>query len=198
MTTRGAVRRWAARIAALLATAALLGVGVAIATMVRPDSESKAHDQAVTAEPTPTPTTSSKTHRAKHTPRLTRSQRPARAAAVAQLRGRGYHPVRLADWHARQTLRVLLGAQSAGGPRRAFFFVGGRYIGTDAATPSAKLRVARQRARSITLVYPIWRRGDKACCPHGGSARVRFEWDGSRLTPGGAIPDAALRRPAGA
>src|SRR4051812_12749731 len=127
MTTRGAVRRWAARIAALLATAALLGVGVAIATMVRPHSEANAHDQTGTAETTPPPTTApSKTHTAKPEPRLTRSQRAARAAAAAQLRGRGYRPVRLADWHARQTLRVLLGAPSAGGPRRAFFFVGRR------------------------------------------------------------------------
>jgi hypothetical protein len=193
------VGRWAARVAALLATAVLLAVGVAIAMMVRPDSESNAHDQAVSAEPTPTPTrTSSTTDTAKRKARLTRSQRAARAAAAAQLRGRGYHPVRVADWHARQTLRVLLGAQSDGGRRRAFFFVGRRYIGTDATTPSGRLRVARQRSRSITLVYSIWRRADKACCPHGGSARVRFEWDGARLTPRGAIPDAALRRPAGA
>jgi len=186
------VRRWAARIVALLATAALLGVGVAIAAMVRPDSESNANDQAARRTPTPTPAPHKTKKRAPH---LTRSQRAARSAAVAQLRRRGYRPVRVADWHARQTLRVLLGARSKGGLRQAFFFAGRRYLGTDATTPTARLRVGRQSARTITLVYPIWRRGDKACCPHGGTARVRFHWDGARLMPQGAIPAADARRP---
>jgi LppP/LprE lipoprotein len=198
MKTEGGVGRWVARVVALLATASLLGVGVAIATMVRPDSDSHADDRALLAEPTPTPTPQKKAeHRrkAKH-PQLTKSQRAARAAAVVELRQRGFHPVRLADWHARQTLRVLLGTQRAGGPRQAFFFVGRRYIGNDATSPSAKLRVGDQSTRTITLVYSVWRRGDKACCPHGGATRVRFHWDGGKLSPLGAIPDAVARRPA--
>jgi hypothetical protein len=181
---------------ALLATAALLGVGVAIATMVRPDSDSHANDQAVLAEPTPTPTP----HRAKKAekkaskPRLTKSQRAARTAAVAELRRRGYRPVRLSDWHAHQTLRVLVGRQGDG--RQAFFFVGRRYIGNDSSTLSGRLRVGGQSSRTVTLVYSLWRSGDKACCPHGGTTRVRFRWEGGRLRPLGAIPNAAARRPA--
>jgi hypothetical protein len=182
-----------ARIVALLATAALLGVGVAIATMIRPDSDSNASDQALVAEPTPTPAPH-KAKAKKSKPRLTKSQRAARGAAAAELRRRGYRPVRLSDWHAHQTLRVLLGAQ--GSARQAFFFVGRRYIGNDTTTLSARLRVGRQRSRTITLVYSVWRSGDKACCPHGGTAQVRFRWEGGRLRPLGAIPEAAARRPA--
>ena len=104
--------------------------------------------------------------------------------------------MRLEDWHARQTLRVLMGTQ--GGQRRAFFFVGPRYIGNDATTPSAKLRVGKQDKRAVTLVYSVWRRGDRACCPHGGTARVRFRWEDGRLLPQSAIPEAAARRPAAA
>jgi LppP/LprE lipoprotein len=196
--SRGGVGRWVARGMAILATAALLGVGVAVATMIRAEADSSAEDQALVAEPTPTPTATPKPEKRKAKRTLTKSQRAARRAAVAELRRQGYKPVRLADWHPRQTLRVLLGAQSSGGPRRAFFFVGRRYIGNDATTPSTKLRVGKQDKRSVTLVYSVWRRGDRACCPHGGAVRVRFRWEGGLLRPQSAIPDAAARRPAAA
>jgi hypothetical protein len=197
MESGGGVGRWIARVLAILATGALLAVGVAVITMIRSEADSKAEDQALLAEPTPTPTpkptaTKKKAKRAT----LSRSQRAARTAALAELRRQGYQPVRLADWHPRQSLRVLIGTQ--GGQRRAFFFVGRRYIGNDTTTPSSKLRVGKQDKRSVTLVYSIWRRGDRACCPHGGTARVRFRWDGGQLRPQSAIPEAAARRPAAA
>jgi hypothetical protein len=179
---------------AILATGALLAVGVAVISMIRAEADSNADDQALIAEPTPTPTPTPKAKKKAKRATLTRSQRAARAAAVAELRKQGYKPVRLADWHARQTLRVLLGAQ--GGQRRAFFFVGRRYIGNDATTPSSRLRVGKQDKRSVTLLYSIWRRGDRACCPLGGTVRVRFRWQDGRLRPQTAIPDAGARRPA--
>jgi hypothetical protein len=194
MESGGGVGRWIARVLAILATGALLAVGVAVVTMIRAEADSSADDQALIAEPTPTPTPKPKPKQKARRATLTKSQRAARNAAVAELRRQGYRPVRLADWHARQSLRVLIGTQ--GGQRRAFFFVGRRYIGSDATTPSAKLRVGKQAKRSVTLVYSIWRRGDRACCPHGGSVRVRFRWTGGQLRPQSAIPDAAARRPA--
>jgi hypothetical protein len=195
MESGGGVGRWIARVLAILATGALLAVGVAVATMIRAETDSSADDQALIAQPTPTPAPKPKPakHKAKRA-KLTKAQRAARNAAAAELRRQGYRPVRLADWHARQSLRVLIGTQ--GGQRRAFFFVGPRYIGNDAATPSAKLRVGRQEKRSVTLVYSVWRGGDRACCPHGGTVRVRFRWQAGQLRPQSAIPDAAARRPA--
>lgn len=195
MESGGGVGRWIARVLAILATGALLAVGVAVATMIRAEADSSAEDKALIAEPTPTPTPKPAKHKAKRA-RLTKAQRAARTAAVAELRRQGYKPARLADWHARQSLRVLIGTQ--GGQRRGFFFVGPRYIGTDATTPSAKLRVGRQDKRSVTLVYSVWRPGDRACCPHGGTVRVRFRWDGGQLQPQSAIPAAGARRPAAA
>jgi LppP/LprE lipoprotein len=196
MESGGRVGRWIARVLAILATGALLAVGVAVTSMIRSEADSKAEDQALVAEPTPTPTPKPKPKKKARRATLTKSQRAARTAAVAELRRQGYKPVRLADWHARQSLRVLLGTQ--GGQRRAFFFVGRRYIGNDTTTPSSKLRVGKQDKRSVTLVYSVWRGGDRACCPHGGTARVRFRWDGGQLQPQSAIPDAAARRPAAA
>jgi hypothetical protein len=195
MDSGGGVGRWIARVLAILATGALLAVGVAVVTMIRAEAGSGSDDQALITAPTPTPTATLKPEKRKVKRRtLTKSQRAARAAAVAELRRQGYKPVRLADWHARQTLRVLIGTQD--GQRRAFFFVGRRYIGNDTTTPSAKLRVGAQDKRSVTVVYSVWRSGDRACCPHGGTVRVRFRWEGGSLRPQTAIPDAVARRPA--
>jgi hypothetical protein len=196
MESGGRVGRWIARVLAILATGALLAVGVAVISMIRAETDSNAENQALVAEPTPTPAPKPKPKKKAKRATLTKSQRAARNAAVAELRLQGYKTGRLADWHARQSLRVLIGTQ--GGQRRAFFFVGRRYIGNDATTPSTKLRVGKQDKRSVTLVYSVWRRGDRACCPHGGAVRVRFRWEGGLLRPQSAIPDAVARRPAAA
>jgi LppP/LprE lipoprotein len=195
MESGGGVGHWLARVVAVVATAALLAVGVAVFTMIRTEASSSADDQALIAAPTPTPTPKPEKERKKpRRPKLTKAQRAARNAAVAELQKQRYKPVRPADWHARQTLRVLIGTQ--GGLRRAFFFVGRRYIGNDTTTPSGKLRVGKQGKRSVALVYSVWRRGDRACCPKGGKVTVRFVWEDGRLRPQSAIPDASARRPA--
>ena len=79
--------------------------------------------------------------------------------------------------------------------RRAFFFVREQYIGTDAASPSARLRVASQDQSKITLAYGRFAAGDKACCPSDGTVKVRFSMSDGRLQPLDPIPPAAARLP---
>src|SRR3954451_17594224 len=100
MESGGRVGRWMARVLAILATGALLGVGVAVISMIRAETDSNAEDQALVAEPTPTPTPKPKPKKKAKRATLTKSQRAARDAAVAELRRQGYKPVRLAHWHA--------------------------------------------------------------------------------------------------
>lgn len=145
---------------------------------------------AATATPTPTPTPT-----ATPTPTpvpLTPEERAERRAAAEQLRAQGFAPVSLKAYDPDQTLRVLLGepapaAQAAGAPagRRAFFFVGGQFIGTDASEPSAELRILDQTENTVTLRYGL---------NTGGSARVRFKWAGGTLAPQSPIPPAAQRQ----
>jgi hypothetical protein len=186
-------RRWPARIAGLLGTAALLGSGVAIAVMVVPSSKEEAIVPAAPAA-TPAPTAAPQKPRK---PALTRAQRRARRGAVAVLTQQGFEPVRLADYEPRNELRVLVGrpATDDAGARRAFFFAGGRFIGHDSQAPSARLAVVRARDRSVTLSYGLYEPGDRRCCPGGGNARVRFRWDGVVLAPQDEIPLAHLRVP---
>jgi hypothetical protein len=116
------------------------------------------------------------------------------SAAQAVVQAKGYTANHTSDYHAGQTLRVLVGTRtgSAGnGSRReeqAFFFVNGRYIGTDARQPSAGVKVLSQGDTEVTLAYPLYRAHDPLCCPGGGEAKVRFQLNNGKLTPLDPIP----------
>ena len=108
------------------------------------------------------------------------------------MRSQGFEPVAIATYKPRQALRVLIGRPKASSTgvrgRRAFFFVREQYIGTDAATPSLRLKVASQSGGQITLAYTRYAAGDKPCCPSDGTVKVRFAMGDGRLAPLDPIP----------
>jgi LppP/LprE lipoprotein len=128
----------------------------------------------------------------------TPSQGEGLSGAIALLRERGYTARNGGDYHPSQTLRVLIGSRvGAGGAPvdQAFFFVNGRYIGTDAKQPSVDVKVVAQADTQITLAYSLYRRGDPPCCPRAGQARVRFVLDNGKLVALDAIPTASASAP---
>jgi hypothetical protein len=115
------------------------------------------------------------------------------AGAVAALKARGYTPSETSQYHASQTLRVLVGTRTGSGDgygQQAFFFVAGRYIGTDTKEPSATVEVLAQSDTEVTLGYPLYRKGDPLASPSGGRATVRFQLDDGKLTALDPIPPA--------
>jgi hypothetical protein len=114
-------------------------------------------------------------------------------AAKALVRQKGYDPVVPGDpaQYATHTLRVLLGQKMMHDPfdQRAFFFVGDKYIGTDAMEPSVRFSFVSQEDTTVTL------KDDAMIDPSGGSATVRFHWDGSKLVPLDPIPTADWKAP---
>ncbi len=115
----------------------------------------------------------------------------AAAAAALTVRAHGYTPNDASQYHSGQTLTVLVGTHSRSGDpygQQAFFFVNGRYIGTDAAVPSATVHVLAQSDTQVTLGYPLYRAHDALCCPSGGEAKVTFALNNGQLTPLQAIP----------
>jgi hypothetical protein len=113
-----------------------------------------------------------------------------RAAAAAVVRGKGYTPD-LKSWDSFFKLNVLIGTftRSADGyNKRAFFFLGRRYLGTDAAAPSASLQEVWRDDRTIALLYILYRTNDPNCCPTGGGKIVRFRWNGKRIVALDRIP----------
>jgi len=90
------------------------------------------------------------------------------SAAAALLRARGYTPVEAAQYREGQTLGVLVGrrADSNGGSaEQAFFFLDGRYLGTDTKEPSASVQVLAQNDTEVTLAYALYRPGDPLAPP---------------------------------
>lgn len=119
------------------------------------------------------------------------SSSDAAGAAAAVVRAHGYTPNDSGEYHADQTLRVLVGTRSGSGDgygQQAFFFVDGRYIGTDTKEPSATVKVVSQSDTQVTLAYPLYRKGDPLSSPSGGQATVVFQLDNGQLTPLGPIP----------
>jgi len=115
-------------------------------------------------------------------------------AAAALVRSKGFTPNNASEYHQNQTLRVLIGTRtgsSDGYGQQAFFFVDGRYIGTDAKEPSATVKVVSQGDTEVTLAYPLYRSTDPLSGPSGGQALVRFELNNGALVPVGTIPPAA-------
>jgi hypothetical protein len=169
---------------------------VAVVLMVTGDSSTQPAQTFAAPNPTPAPK-QAKPARPKG-PRLTPAQRASRDAAIKQLRGQGFEPVRLADYRPRQSLRVLIGRAKASTGirgRRAFFFVREEYLGTDAAEPSQRVRVVRQRGGVITLAYTLYSAGDTAAKPTGGIARVRFTMADGRLVTEDPLPPVVSRLP---
>jgi hypothetical protein len=175
-------RRWPSRILGVLATAALLGTGVAIALMVIPEREEKAAT---------TPPGTVEDASAAEAP-LTAKQRAARRAAAATMTEQGYEPVRLGDWNPAHRLRVLIG-RAEDGSERAFFFVKRRFVGNDDAAASASVRVVETRPSRVTLAYRLYGPDDKVCCPKGERVKVTFRWEDGTLVPANAVPPAAER-----
>lgn len=111
--------------------------------------------------------------------------------AVAAVKAHGYTPADTSQYHPNQTLRVLVAARTGsadGYAQQAFFFVDGRYIGTDASTPSAGIELVSQGDTEATLAYRLYRPGDPLCCARGGQTTVRFQLDNGRLVALDPIP----------
>jgi LppP/LprE lipoprotein len=183
---RGALARWTRRIMGLLATAAFLGVGVASYKMIAPDHKTPA---AAALEPAPTAAPAKhhhKRHKRKHHG-LSKAQKAARTAAVAEVRRLGYLAVKPSDYDPKATFRVLIGRPvgDPSGGSYAFFFNGGSYIGRDSLSPSASLKVAKQTKTSVTLNYGT-------CCP-AKRVPVRFKLQAGRIQPLQVIPASYLR-----
>jgi hypothetical protein len=89
---------------------------------------------------------------------------------------------------------AVVTVSATGYAEQAFFFVHGRYIGTDLADTSATIRSAWRGEDTIAFYYTLYKTDDPNCCPLGGAAIVRYHWTGTRLVPLDPIPSRDARR----
>jgi hypothetical protein len=183
----------------------LLGCGSATKTVTVSSAPTVAQTGATTTpaakipttktQPTSAESTTSGTTHSAPEPAFTQEKTPPEgaAAAAAIVRSKGFTPNDTSQYHSNQALRVLVARRTASGDgyaQQAFFFVNGRYIGTDTREPSATLRVVSQGDTEVALAYPLYRKNDPLCCPGGGQAMVRFQLNNGRLTALDPIPPA--------
>jgi len=112
--------------------------------------------------------------------------------ALAVVKAHGYTAGDTSVYHPEQTLRVLVSTREGRG-QQAFFFVDGRYIGTDASEPSATVGVVSQSDTEVALAYPLYRPGDPPSHPSGGQAIVHFQLNNGHLVALNPIPSASTR-----
>ena len=115
-------------------------------------------------------------------------------AAVDTVGKAGYTPLKPSEYHPHQTLQVLVATKTSSAhanQQHAFFFIDGRYLGTDASQPSGSIKVVSQKDTEVTLAYGLYRPKDSLCCPSGGEADVTFQLDNGKLVPLQQIPPAS-------
>lgn len=206
-TRSNAVR---ASAAALLASAAALlaacggdtkTVTVSSAPLT-PTSSTATRSTTQSTQTTPTQTSSTSTSTGATTthaapePGFTQTEAKAEgtSGAAAVVRARGYTPNDTSQYHSDQTLRVLVGTRTGsadGYSQQAFFFVDGRYLGTDTKLPSATVKVISQADTEVTLGYALYGKGDALVNPSGGEAHVTFQLNNGKLVALQKIPPAA-------
>jgi hypothetical protein len=164
-----------------------------------PSTDSTARDHSTPTTTTPSQQASTaQTTRTAPAPAFTKeasggqaSSGEAVSGAVAVVKAHGYTPGDTSQYHPDQTLRVLLATRTGsadGYAQQAFFFVGGRYVGTDTSAPSAGIRLVSQGDTEVALAYRLYRPGDSLCCARGGEATVRFQLNNGRLVALDPIP----------
>src|ERR1700694_1404556 len=115
-------------------------------------------------------------------------------AALAVVTHAGYSPHVEHAWGDSNTLHILIGDHS-GAPggrtaKRAFFFIGGRLVGTDSPQDSSSIAVSDHTAVAVTLRYELYAPSDPLGQPSLGVASVRFSWNGQSLTASHPLPPA--------
>jgi hypothetical protein len=161
--------------------------------------------QSTGAQTTPTTSTQTSTEQQQGTgttrsapePAFTQHETQAEGldGATAAVRARGYTPNDTSQYHPNQTLRVLVGTRtgsSDGYDQQAFFFVDGKYIGTDTKDPSASIKVISQSDTEVTLGYATYAKGAPLSSP-SGEAKVTYALNNGELTPVDAIPSTSER-----
>ena len=141
--------------------------------------------QSSSPTPTPPPSTAPPTTTA---PVLASLQ-----SAEATVMAAGYTPYENSGtfWDPSAPINVILGTltNSADGFNNwAFFFAGNRYIGHDTSDPQPGDLHRGPHPDGHHLELHAVRAVRPNCCPTGGMQQVRFQWNGSSLTPLDPIP----------
>lgn len=189
----------------IVVAALLVGVAGALAVKNGLGQSSPTPLPTETREPTktPRPSPTAKVVEVTVTPRPRATVAPASptvttnvtAADLATIRAQGYTP----RGHGASTPDGSGGTLYAwpgvctgsadGYCQKVFFFINGRYLGTDTSKASNAITDVRAAGpQTIAVTYPSYAPQDPLCCPSGTPVTITYRWTGSRLVPSGTPP----------
>ncbi len=123
--------------------------------------------------------------------KLPSGEQPDLNSKIEQVKKKGYTPYDTATYDPKYPLNVLIGIATGsadGYNQKAFFFYGDQYLGMDTTDPSSNITLAGKDDKTITLKYTLYNSSDVLANPTGGFATVRYQWDGTKITPLDPIP----------
>jgi LppP/LprE lipoprotein len=111
-------------------------------------------------------------------------------AFVAHRCAKGTTPKDARMWQRGWRFNALLGDCGGGDghDQHIWFFVGGRFVGTDAPGASAAIVGLWRNDETITFLYVLYRPTDALCCATGGGKIVRFRWNGKKVVALDELP----------
>ncbi|QQE77100.1 LppP/LprE family lipoprotein [Alicyclobacillus sp. SO9] len=87
------------------------------------------------------------------------------------------------------TVSAWLGVSGADGYNQfVFFFLNGRYLGTDTAKPSVEITSVSSAGNAIIVTYPVYKKNDALADPTGKPITITYTWNGSKLVPNKPYP----------
>lgn len=114
---------------------------------------------------------------------------------IALINGKGYDvtsttPNASVQTASGDTLSAWIGVKTAsdGYNQFVFFFLNGKYLGTDTANPSIEISSAKAAGNGIAVTYPVYMSNDSFADPTGTPVTITYTWNGSKLVPNKPYP----------
>ena len=116
---------------------------------------------------------------------VTTTSAPAANGPDAVVAAHGYAPSSPSTYNPQNTLQVVVATNQLG-LQKAFFFVNGRYIGTDTSAASRSVSLVGQSDTEVTLGYALVHPDGSSA----GTAQVSYALNNGQLSPLDPIPTA--------
>ncbi len=132
-----------------------------------------------------TTTSASGTARTQSAPGFVQTTTSGATGPAAVVVAHGYAPASPSTYNPQNTLQVIIATNQLG-LEKAFFFVNGRYIGTDTSAASNSISLVGQSDTEVTLGYALMHPDGSSA----GTARVSYALNNGMLSPLDPIPSA--------
>ncbi|MFD1676800.1 LppP/LprE family lipoprotein [Alicyclobacillus fodiniaquatilis] len=113
---------------------------------------------------------------------------------IALIKGKGYSvngttPNAMVKTSSGATLSAWMGVSGTDGYNQfIFFFLNGKYLGTDTAKPSVEITSVKAAENGIAVTYPVYKKNDSFANPTGAPVTITYTWNGSKVVPNKPYP----------